>query len=227
MILGTPSKAPGETPDTAILRWWLNVATWDLVAPAQERIRLEIEAHYADAVETLVAEGRTRPEAQVEALAELGDARAAAKRFRQRHLTQTEAERLAKVLSCSRSPVWLLVFYVIIAAGFWYSFGWLRMHHRPLAVPAAAAFVVVLLNTMSCYVARSKGKGGVRLVLTLEYLTTVSVLGYFVWAFSWDGPSVMIVALLSCIRDLRLWWKLRKVSDPGLELTPCNTATGQ
>ena len=74
--------------------WWLHVATQDLAPPAQERIRREIEEHYADAVRAHLAAGVSECEAKLAALAELGDPEIAAKRFCKRHLTAREASRI-------------------------------------------------------------------------------------------------------------------------------------
>ncbi len=61
-------------------------------ACTKERIRAEIEAHYAESVREQRANGLSQSAAETEALAELGDARTAAKRFRKGHLTEWEAQ---------------------------------------------------------------------------------------------------------------------------------------
>jgi hypothetical protein len=93
MILGRriPEK-PRNLPE------WLDVATRDLVPPAPARIRAEIGAHYAEAVQAHQARGTPEPEAQAAALAELGSARAAAWRFGQEHLTTGEVETVFRLV---------------------------------------------------------------------------------------------------------------------------------
>ena len=76
---------------------WLEQATNGLVAPARERIKLEIEAHYAEAVEARLAEGMNLESAEPAALEELGDVRAAAKAFRKQHVTGRDAAELQKL----------------------------------------------------------------------------------------------------------------------------------
>jgi len=87
MILGF------EKPVTT-LNQWLEIATYDLVAPAKERIRSEIEAHYAEAVANHLARGVSQGEAEMAALAELGSAPAAAKKFSKQFLSESAVSRL-------------------------------------------------------------------------------------------------------------------------------------
>lgn len=85
MILGIKAPPPKN------LGQWLKIATYDLVAPAKERIRTEIEAHYAEAVADHMAhQGVSKAEAELAALAELGDAPAAGTKFRKQYLTESE-----------------------------------------------------------------------------------------------------------------------------------------
>jgi hypothetical protein len=89
MILGNPSPKPANLAE------WLEQATGDLVPSAQARIRPEIEAHYADAVQAHLANGADEPTAHAAALTDLGNAPAAARRFRREHLTDEDARRMA------------------------------------------------------------------------------------------------------------------------------------
>jgi hypothetical protein len=73
---------------------WLVLATFGLVAPAKDRIKREIEAHFADAVATHVSEGLSQDEAEPRALEELGDIHSAAKGFQKKHLTEEEEKWL-------------------------------------------------------------------------------------------------------------------------------------
>jgi hypothetical protein len=103
----------GLEPPVTTLNQWLEIATYDLVAPARERIRVEIEAHYAEAVANhLAQQDVSKAEAEMAALAELGPASAAAKRFSKQYLSES-------AISGHRSRVkrlgnWLFLLY-------WYS----------------------------------------------------------------------------------------------------------
>ncbi len=76
---------------------WIVLATDGLVAPARERIKQEIEAHYADAVARHVTGGLPRAMAEARALDELGDIDVAAKGFRKRYLTEKEEAWLREI----------------------------------------------------------------------------------------------------------------------------------
>ncbi len=78
---------------------WLEIATGKLVPSAQARVRSEIEAHYAEAVQSHMAAGATEPAAQAAALADLGDAKAAARRLGRNYLTKTDAEIVTKIVN--------------------------------------------------------------------------------------------------------------------------------
>ncbi len=90
------------TPKAVSVSDWLELATNRLAAPARKRIGLEIEAHYAEAVRAHVEEGMSEWEAQAAALAELGDAWAAARRFRKQHLTEGEAQNVESMIKNAR-----------------------------------------------------------------------------------------------------------------------------
>src|SRR5260221_4530169 len=73
---------------------WLEIATKGLATAGKQRITQEIEAHFADAVEARVSQGKPEGVAKANALAELGDPTAAGKRFRKKHFTEKEAKPL-------------------------------------------------------------------------------------------------------------------------------------
>ena len=83
-----------STPGKQMLAEWLVLATFGLIAPARDRIRREIEAHFVDGVARRVADGLALEDAEIAAALELGDAHAAAKAFRKQHLTEAEASWL-------------------------------------------------------------------------------------------------------------------------------------
>ncbi|HTB63350.1 MAG TPA: hypothetical protein VK737_07145 [Opitutales bacterium] len=73
---------------------WLDTATCRLVPSAQARVRAEIEAHYAAAVQTHLIAGSTEIAAHAAALADLGDVKTAARRFQGGHLTKQDAVQI-------------------------------------------------------------------------------------------------------------------------------------
>jgi hypothetical protein len=79
-----------ENPQPQTLSEWLDVATKKLAEPAKKRIKGEIEAHYAQAMDDLLHNGSSESAASEAALAQLGDANLAARRFRKHHLTEWE-----------------------------------------------------------------------------------------------------------------------------------------
>jgi hypothetical protein len=95
MILGNPRPKPTNLAE------WLEQAIGGLVPSAQARIRAEIEAHYAEAVQSHLAGGSVESAAQAAALIDLGDAKAAARRFGREHLTKNDAAILAGLIKKS------------------------------------------------------------------------------------------------------------------------------
>ncbi len=87
----------------ANLAEWLTIATGDLVPAAQARVRAEIGAHYAEAVQGYAASGLSEAEAQRAALSDLGGARVASRNFRRTLGTKREAHYFAALLSVNKS----------------------------------------------------------------------------------------------------------------------------
>jgi hypothetical protein len=92
------------------LNSWLDQATRHLSRDSAAQVRREIHEHYASELEAAIARGATEEEADLLALAALGDARAANCQYREVLLTSAEARLLregnweARAI-CSR--VWL------------------------------------------------------------------------------------------------------------------------
>ena len=127
---------------------WLRIATRELAAPAKKRIRLEVEAHYAEAVAAHHKEGLPETYAQKKALAELGDAGKAAKCFRKRYLTTREAEGVERAFSRLGSRWWLLLNY-IYCAGLFFA---VKTHYRSFLVPLAVVFIATVIIPTFNYV---------------------------------------------------------------------------
>lgn len=73
---------------------WLGVAAKKLAPYAKERIHREVEAHYRDAIEEEIVNGRSSARAHIEALRRLGDPKSVGRFFRRTYLTQKEERRL-------------------------------------------------------------------------------------------------------------------------------------
>lgn len=73
---------------------WLTTATQDLCVPAAERIAEEIRDYYQSAMDDAREHGATEAEAEDRAMALLGSARHARRRFRREHLTPVEARKV-------------------------------------------------------------------------------------------------------------------------------------
>jgi hypothetical protein len=92
-----------EKPRPETLSEWLDIATRKLAAPTKKRIKGEIEAHYAQAMDDLLHNGSSESAASEAALALLGDANLAAKRFREHHLTEWESQVVQLSIKQARS----------------------------------------------------------------------------------------------------------------------------
>jgi len=97
---------------------WLDVATEGLVLAAKDRIRAEIESHYADTVNRLLSEGKSSPEAGSEAIARLGEPGIAATAFRARHLTEARARMLKKLASVFIGAGLLMPAFLLVGGGY-------------------------------------------------------------------------------------------------------------
>lgn len=204
-------------------RDWLKTATAGLVARAKQRIRTEIEAHYRQAVAGHVADGLSEPRAKMAAVAELGDAEAAAKRFHKSHLTAAEASFLKR----AQSAWWLL--------GGYFMFCFMRFMDRDLvhwkqehlflhALFAVEFLALIVVPTVSFLVARRKDS---RLITCLVVFLQTGAL--CVWALA-EMISIQVPAyylLVNCllypwvilIRPVRLWRKLLNAGDDWQEMS--------
>ncbi len=92
-------RAPWRGRRVQNLAEWLEIATGKLVPSVQARVRAEIEAHYAEAVKSRQNAGLPTANAQAVALADLGEAHAAARRYNWEYLTKEEAGQLASYIN--------------------------------------------------------------------------------------------------------------------------------
>src|SRR5882724_12459074 len=114
-VMNRPDRNKAES-----LSDWLKIATRYLTPAGKQRIAEEIEAHYAEAVDTHLKLGEPDQVAKANALAELGDPMVAGEKFRRKHLTEEEAKRLSQAQKRARSFRFLLLIYCIIAFYFWF-----------------------------------------------------------------------------------------------------------
>lgn len=213
-------------PELQTLSEWLRIATWKLAGPAQERIRLEIETHYAQSVEVHRGNGLSEIDARAAALADLGDPEAAAKRFRKRHLTESEAAKLKRWYEQAGSRWVLLCAYL--------AFCFFRTDrlpigraalasHNSLALYWATAFFVAIIPPTACFLAAKYSR-----VKPNGYMIFLHVSGDFLpWAFLYPffiaqppfGAMALFyngflsilffsIPIVSSVISLRLWIKL-------------------
>lgn len=220
-------------PKVLTLEDWLEIATRKLAEPAKERIRAEIEAHYAEAVEAHREDGLSETDAQAAALAELGNPRAAGRRFRKSHLTEREAEWLKKFDEQAGKLNELFLCYAIFCL---LTLGSIsqdiidNFHHASLFF-ALAFIILVLSRSFSFIAARRKAK---RLLLSVHCIT------YFLFyipvyqmfeAFSardavrqWAFFIIFTTILFRVWIPLRIWMKLGKMETGWNHNRPAGTA---
>jgi hypothetical protein len=223
------------------LAQWLDVSTERLSAPAKQRIKLEIESHFQDAVEAYRNEGQTESEAQACALTDLGDAKTARKHFRKSHLTEKEAKELGKVWGGYRKGKgggWLLGLHLDVVLLYLFC-GYEELTFRAveqgvdfqglhyelqrgrLILPASRAIVVLVLASVENWIARHLRKPStIRHLFTLDILISLSLLVFFAFYSGrfWCFVAVLGVQLAQLIP---LWFKLARMDEIGREmLTP-------
>ena len=131
---------------------WLVLATFGLVAPARERIKREIEAHFADAVATHVSEGLSQEAAEARALEELGDIHSAAKAFKKKHITEEEEKWLQTLLtenSPQRHPRrmrYFIALFISTMDTIWL-IAWLHPQHGMTCIWLVPLWSFILLST--------------------------------------------------------------------------------
>jgi len=217
---------------------WLNIATGEyssrkLVQPAQERIRQEIKIHFDDAVEAYCGRGLTEPQAKARALADLGDAYAAARRFRREHLTEHEANWFCKEVGADRPRksergFWVTCFFqgaaclllVFLALLF------LKWRHVPLLVPGILAAMGLANWSIHFWIERWRDY---RFCLHSRF--TLMILGWVNFAAFWavvaassgSGFSISLFVMPNFVPPvfkLFIWLKVLRIKDVGDELPP-------
>jgi hypothetical protein len=142
-------------PNVQNISEWLETATRKIAPPAQQRLRLEIEAHYAESVATHLLAGLSEEKANGAALAELGDVRQAARRFKRQHLTVRQATNLDAWDKHSKSLFQLGCCYLVF-----FSFGIVRARTSSIVaawIPLQFLFMVVFPTIAFCFSRRKEG----------------------------------------------------------------------
>lgn len=211
---------------------WLEIATRKLTDASKERIRLEIDSHYADAVGAHREDGLSEADAQTKALTELGAPKTAARRFRKQHLTEREDQRLKNSEKMARS-IWWLIFSFVFFGQFAFDRHNLVTHYWYKWLSLVLAFVfLVALPTVRFAITRFSGakSNGHLLVpdpwfiyimgISLDRLFTTGLSHFEVYLNALCGLSFLIYYLLG----IRIWIKLGKLAPIGSPTAPPDSA---
>ena len=205
------------------------IATKDLAPIGKVRICAEIEAHFADGVESHLAEGHLLEQARQAVLDELGDPSSAAKRFRKLHLTVKEASFIRifiSRLSASRL-VALLIINSLLALSFFVSTPW--FHHPSLVrimLLTTVALKAILLIAIASFIARHRTTAQtIHLSFVVELIDQISALMCLPWClFEFHGLGMKLLfgfaGVMVCRefwRTSSLWLKIRGLCDPAGE----------
>ena len=193
---------------------------------------MEIGAHYTEALAAHVAGGLSESDAKAAAVAELGDPKAAAKRFRKEHLTAEQAEEAASYLKWARN-VWVLLGMYLFFSSMLYMDRALvhRKHYLAPGVYFTIGFLTLVVIPTACFfVARRKTSRP-----NISFILLIQSGAFFAWMISFlfniHGPGFFLATYslsYGCcilIRPLRLWHKLRKAGDDWQDTSPRKTAS--
>lgn len=225
MIFGK-RQPPFVDKTPANLADWLAVAIADLVPSAQARVRAEIEAHYAEAVQGYLKSGQAEAEACVAALADLGDAEKAARRFGATYLTRRDIPRYLP-----KFPKNLLVFAgqyllhgcLILALGWWAvkvitsskaslwpDAVWSTLAFAALVYPVLSATILIWLTRLEFDLTNLRAKHWGGLIYTIMgwlfislWISEMGMLSWFSWIF-------LVYIILSVPINIFEWFNVRR-----------------
>jgi len=200
-----------QKPSPQNLSEWLEIATKKLVSQARQRIWTEVASHYEEAVEAHLQSDLPIEAAQAAALAELGDAKAAARRFRRTHLTESEFRKVAGMLE-SYQP------NMLVHVGGVYWLGLVLDHMRLGSTIAVTAMVGLFLfyETVAFVLSRRKSPRRVVQMETGGWLMFGSAyvcMYHTLPLHGWDGlliPLMYLNTIGSILYYFRLSHKLGK-----------------
>ena len=201
---------------------WLEVATKWLVVPARKRIRSEIEAHYAEAVAAHVTEGLSESDANAAALADLGDAKSAARRLCKQHITKWEARQINHTVLFAKNCPWLLVNYALLFVCF------LAAQEQNYQFRTVSLLISVLMlglfPSVAFFVVRREGsRAASKLLLLVPPLWSIffGVCADEVWRLGW----LLFLFATQYWANLLTWRKLRNSGDAWQEVSPSSIAS--
>jgi hypothetical protein len=201
---------------------WLEIATKGLAQAGKQRIAQEIEAHFAESVDAHLTQGEPEQVAQANALAELGDPRAAGKRFRRKHLTQWEAKRLGQLQKYAGSSKSLLLTYFI-----WTSCYFGTVRKSGLSAERLKSHLILflfgfflcgfVLPTISFIIVRGHWfRRKVALVALVMFIgAPVMGLAFALFLNNSVGVLLLLLGILDAYSWLRIWNKVRKAGGDG------------
>jgi hypothetical protein len=209
-------KSQAKRPQN--LEEWSEIATKVLVPSAKSRIRLEVEAHYAEAVAAYVAEGLSESDANAAALVELGDARVAARRLRKTHLTLSDLQYIERAQKLRFSISALFLNYLFFGGCLFMCYD----RYRSPAIPLCAASLLLLVFPTILFVKTRGPRTDRRLVSLSAYLNTwtffvpVEILLFSSKdSMDWGGAVVLLLVIwASPLSPWRFWCKLQELPPP-------------
>jgi hypothetical protein len=128
-----------QTEVVVNLAAWLETATQNLAPAAKARVREQILEHYAAALE----QHQPKPNAHALALADLGNAEDAAKKFEQAYLTAQELEVLAGDKRQMSNGSLLVQLFILVVSCLSLYFA-LQSGSSPVWISGATVFMAVL-----------------------------------------------------------------------------------
>ncbi len=209
-------------PRAQNLSEWLEIATNHLAAGAKVRICTDITSHYEEALEGHLQNGLPRSAAQAAALAELGDASAAARRFRSEHLREFEFRKLVKLLKSGRLSLSVHCGGLLDCCWFGSVLSQHYGHAGSLFSVTLLVALFIIYEVVALILARRKNP---RLLLLMESVSQLNlgiVMCYFLAAPPYDWGTIMLLlsfslaAFSNALADYRLRNKLGKVAEDWL-----------
>jgi hypothetical protein len=110
------------------LETWLETARKNLAPRAKEIVREQITEHFAAALDQYLLEGKSLLEAQALALADLGSASVAAKKFEQAYLTNKQLKSLIAAKESSGRNVLPILAVSVVMFSDWYRVFFVKFH---------------------------------------------------------------------------------------------------
>lgn len=216
---------------------WLDIATRDLCADARARVCEEVKAHFAAAYDALIASGESADVAASGALASLGSAKKARRKYRQTYITKGEQKYLES-LADTKTP--LLAFATVLPIGFYIFFQSYLFGSTAVVIHGMVFFALYLIATAVSVWARTHMQNDLKRNLRLLaigmafYLIPLSMFGTFfvhvtaqppmngTMIMEWTGAFIGAVVLGLCAtviffrnKLMRLHRKLVALDDQG------------